>query len=231
MLMVMGALTLLACSPPEAVKDPTWADVYPILQGQCLGCHGASAVTDGGSFRFDFLNASATCKQEPEDDLPLGFSPPPSFMSARKQILSDIKSFGNSMRPKMPPEPARLLEDWQVKTLENFIAKINTLDPATAVQTALGPLPADARPPRIQATFVRAGAELTVDYVVTDDNADPVIGKLIVNDRLSKAIPSAGQGQAIFNVTGLALPLKLDARLCDGFSVKTRGAADGLVVP
>jgi len=225
---VGSLLGWVACSPPEAVKDPTWADVYPILQGQCLGCHGSSAAKDGGSFRFDFLNAAATCKQEAEDDLAAGFLPPPSFMAARKQILADIRPYAEDLRPKMPPEPARLLEDWQSKTLENFIVKLDRLPPAEAATLALGPLPKDAQAPRIAATYVRAGTELTVNYVVADDNADPVIGKLRVGGKLSQPITSAGNGQAVFNLTGVAPPFTLDARLCDGWAIRTRGAADGL---
>ena len=228
-LIAVGSLLgCVACSPPEAVKDPTWADVYPILQGQCLGCHGSSAAKDGGSFRFDFLNASATCKQEAEDDLAAGFLPPPSFMAARAQILADIRPYAEGLRPKMPPEPARLLEEWQTKTLENFIVKLNKLPPADAVPMALGPLPKDAQAPRISATYVRAGNELTVNYVVADDNADPVIGKLRIGGRLSHAITSTGNGQAVFNLAGVPAPFTLDARLCDGWAIRTRGAADGL---
>lgn len=217
-----------ACSPPEAVKDPTWADVYPILQGQCLNCHGSTAAADGGGYRFDFLDAVSTCKQQPDDDLPLGLVPAPSFMAARKLIRADVVPFAEGLRPKMPPEPARLLEGWQLDTLKNFIAKLDALPAESAVQTGLGPLPADARSPQIKMTFARLGDEVTVSYVVDDENADPVIGKLRVGTSPSQSIGASGRGQAVFKLTGVVTPASIEARLCDGWNVRTRGTADGL---
>lgn len=224
----MGA----ACSGPEAVENPTWADVYPILQGQCLHCHGTSAERDGGSYRFDFLNALVTCKQEPADDLGQGFAPAPSFMASRRQILADILPAAPGLRPKMPPEPASELEDWQRKTLENFVAKIDVAPPADAVAVALGPLPAEARSPEIALDFVRIGTRLTVNYVVSDQNADPVIGELSVGDGLFHKIDGSGRGAVTFDPVPASGPLAIRARLCDGWGIRQRDADDGLpVVP
>jgi hypothetical protein len=191
-----------------------------------LHCHGSTAARDGGSFRFDFLDARTTCKQEEADDLVDGFSPPPSFVASRREILADILPLAAGVRPKMPPEPGRLLEGWQVETIQRFIAKLDGLA-ATSVAPAMGPLPAGAQSPRIRAISSRIGNQLTVDYVVSDDNGDPVIGQLRVGP-LRHRIESAGAGQAVFDLTGVPSPQPIDARLCDGWGIRLRGAADGL---
>ena len=39
---------LMACaSPPTAPERPTWADVEPIVRGECVSCHGAKVSGDG----------------------------------------------------------------------------------------------------------------------------------------------------------------------------------------
>jgi len=93
-----------------------------------------------------------------------------------------------------------------------------------------GPVPADARSPRIAVQYALLNGILTIDYVVSDENADPVIGALWVGDKLSQPIPSAGAGQAAFNLGGQrpGTPLQVSARLCDGWGIRKRDAADGL---
>jgi hypothetical protein len=231
---LLGGLPLLLlvnCSAPEAPIDPTWSDVYPILQGQCLHCHGANAEQDGAGWRFDFLDAASLCKAEPSDDLAAALDPSSSFLAAKALILADIVPASPGSRPKMPPEPGRLLEEWQRTTLERFIGKLNSVtvgvDPAMAVR---GPVPADARSPRITLQYALLNGILTLDYVVSDENADPVIGELRVGDNLVAPIPSAGAGQAAFNLGGQrpGTPLQVSARLCDGWGIRLRGVADGL---
>ncbi len=224
-LMAVGLLN--ACSAPEPIADPTWSDVYPILQGQCLHCHGSTASADGGGFRFDFLNAALTCQDAPGDDLASGYTPPPNFVASRRQIQSVINPGPMGLRAKMPPEPARLLEDWQKQTLENFIVKLD----AVGVEAAKSVLvqPPDARSPRIEVTFARLNNDLHVDYTVLDDNGDPVIGQLRVGGGLPHRIEAAGRGQARFDLSGVVgSPGQITARLCDGWAIRTRGAADGL---
>lgn len=217
-----------ACSPPDAATDPTWADVYPILQGQCLHCHGSTAAKDGGNYRFDLLDASSVCKQEEADDLVAGLSPPSSFYAARRLILADITPYAAGFRPKMPPEPGRALEGWQAETLERFVAKLDALPFTEAMTAGLGPLPADARSPTISASYARNGNTLVVDYVVEDENADAVVGQLRVGQGLRSPIEGSGRGQARFDLGGTTGPWPIDARLCDGWDVRTRGAPDGL---
>jgi len=227
----LSSLLLANCSAPEAPLDPTWSDVYPILQGQCLHCHGATAEKDGAGWRFDFLDAASLCKADPTDELAAKLDPASSFIAAKALILADITSASPGARPKMPPEPGRLLEDWQRTTLERFVGKLNTVSPGMdAAMAVRGPVPADARSPRIAVQYALLNGILTIDYVVSDENADPVIGALWVGDKLSQPIPSAGAGQAAFNLGGQrpGTPLQVSARLCDGWGIRKRDAADGL---
>jgi len=188
-----------------------------------VGDTGASADKDGAGWRFDFLDASALCNLEPPSSS--------SFIAAKDLILTDINQSASGDRPKMPPEPGRLLEDWQKTTLERFVASVNAL-PAGPERAAMirGPMPADARAPKIAVQYSRLNDVLLIDYSVTDENADPVIGELWVGDKLSASIAASGRGQAAFNLSGQprGSSLQVTARLCDGWGLKTRGAADGL---
>ncbi|MDR7422964.1 MAG: hypothetical protein QN159_10940 [Armatimonadota bacterium] len=227
--LAVGALA--SCGAPDAPADPTWADVHPILQGQCLHCHGATAAGDGAGVRFDLLDAASLCAQGPEDELGARLSPAPSFLRNAMSLLETIRPPANRPggRPKMPPAPATPLEPWQRETLERYVAKLLALPAGERATTGRGPIPKDARPPRLRvARYAVLGPRVVIDYVVEDDNADSVIGELRLGPAVAP-IPAGGAGQVALDVTGVPPgPLQLTARLCDGWGVKLRGAADGL---
>ena len=58
LLLAFAALAPFGCSAPSAPAKPTWADVQPIVAGQCTHCHGATASTSGSGYRFDFFDMS-----------------------------------------------------------------------------------------------------------------------------------------------------------------------------
>jgi hypothetical protein len=202
-----------ACSPPAAVENPTWADdVYPIIQGQCLHCHGGTADETGSSdpakapghgTRLDFVNNSVC------DDL--AGTPAYSFTGIMSYIEPD-----NGVVP-MPPAPARPLEDWQIETIRNW-------------KSAKFPLgkPTNNHSPTLTVETKVSGSKLTLSYVASDSDGDPVLGEIKVGDNLWHRFTSTGSGNVTFDLTGESGKLQITARLCDGWKLVSLDDSDGL---
>jgi len=48
--------------PTHDPGAPDWADVSPLLRGECTGCHGSTANDTGGGYRLDFYDMTpAVC--------------------------------------------------------------------------------------------------------------------------------------------------------------------------
>src|SRR5262245_17374957 len=71
-LLACTLLLIAGCGAGAVVPEhPLWSDVAPILRGECGGCHGWTASdrppdaagvhpeNTGGSYRFDFFDATA----------------------------------------------------------------------------------------------------------------------------------------------------------------------------
>ncbi len=220
---IVGSVTLLllgACSGPVTPDKPTWeADIYPILQGQCLNCHGATSNKTGPAFRFDFFDLDK-CKDigPPPPDLELDT---PNGWTWRGAIADDVKPqlrtnegrVVETFRPRMPPAPASLLEDWQVETIAKWSKR--------SKEDARGKRPSNRnRLPTIRITSElpeSTDSELTVSFVVEDGDDDPVIGLLKIGDQ-SHYINSAGLGEHTFDLSGESNgELTITANLCDGW--------------
>jgi hypothetical protein len=198
-----------ACqAPPEAPAHPTWADVAPILQGECNHCHGATARTTGSLgaavYRFDFFDMNDTVCGEAAAAMEL---PALAFASA-KLIKTDttVPSYG---RPRMPPAPAAVLQDWERETLARW-----------ADQPVKGPPPTGNRRPRIDVNRLDPSAakgQLSFIATVDDPDADSVIGVVQVGDRVFK-MDHAGTFSVKLDLTGMpAGAQRLSAVLCDGW--------------
>ena len=212
------AIVLVGCGGQAAPSKPTWeAEVFPILQGRCLGCHGSTAAsTGGGSFRFDFFDTSK-CGKDFDFAGSAGFG-------LRQTILADVvpqevtegDKVKKTFRPRMPPAPANLLEDWEVQTLRNW-AKYADKDK----EKARGGEGRRNRDPKIRITSElpsSVGDSLNVSYVIEDADDDPVIGILRLGD---KEIELNGQrgGEVTFEDIGgdSGDELTISADLCDGW--------------
>jgi hypothetical protein len=160
-----------ACSGPPAVPvQPTWADVQPILRGQCDGCHGSNAKQTGSSYRLDLYEVNGgVC-----GDAALAIEPGvllAGFPTVPDLIRSDIVAAAGAPRPRMPPAPAPALPDWQLQTLERWVTS-----------PVKGPAPSQNRAPTISTNGLPAMADETLTFTASleDADGDPVIGVIEV---------------------------------------------------
>ncbi|MDZ4694083.1 MAG: hypothetical protein SGI86_02980 [Deltaproteobacteria bacterium] len=200
------ASIIAACSPPGAVQDPTWADdVYPIVQGQCLHCHGGSAEKDGESYRLDMIDF-AVC-----DDLGIG-------LDSYATLMLPVLEFDDVVKgPLMPPAPARPLEAWQLETIRNW----------KAAKSPLGK-PTNNHSPTLTVETKVSGSKLTLSYLASDPDGDPVLGEIKVGDNLWHRFSSAGSGRVTFDLANESGKLQVTARLCDGWKIVSLDDSDGL---
>jgi hypothetical protein len=209
------ASVVSACSPPGAVQNPTWAeDIYPIVQGQCLHCHGGTADKDGGTRRLDMVDFETdVC-----EDLGVGIG------SYARLIQGVIDYEELAKGPTMPPAPARPLEDWQSETIRNWAKG----DPDKKIpKFALGK-PTNNHSPVITVETKVSGSKLTLSYVASDSDGDPVLGEIKVGDNLSHRFSSTGSGRVNFELAGESGKLQITARLCDGWKLVSLDGSDGL---
>lgn len=165
----LAALAALAaaCSGAPSVPDqPTWADVSPILDGACTGCHGSTADDTGGGYRLDFYDMTADVCGDAAQALR-----PQALLSAAaaRSIATDVVGQDASGRPRMPPLPSPALPDWQRDTLVRW-----------AAAPSKGAPPPGNRPPTIEASRLPAQVDGALDFTVVlrDPDGEAVVGAL-----------------------------------------------------
>jgi hypothetical protein len=205
--MLLVAATVAACQgAPEAPEHPTWGDVAPILQGECNHCHGATArITGshgGATYRLDFFDMNdAVC-----GDAAAAMDIPALAAASAALIKADISPAGG--RPKMPPAPAAVLQDWERDTIRRW-----------ADAPTKGPPPPGNRRPRIEVNRLPSSAKGTLTFVATidDPDNDSVIGVLQLEDSVVK-MDHPGSFTVHFDLADMPPgPHRLGAVLCDGW--------------
>ncbi|MBC8133441.1 MAG: hypothetical protein H7X95_10715 [Deltaproteobacteria bacterium] len=206
-LVLAAGVALSACAESrEAPAEPTWREVEPILRGECSHCHGASAKTTGGGFRFDFYEMTKeTCGDAVEA---LGVDTPMAKALA-PQLAKAITSDYTSVRPSMPPLPAEYLEEWQWQTILRWADK-----PQRGVRGS------DNTPPSILVNQLSAKADKFMDVAVSleDRDGDPVIGVLTIGDQSFKMDRSGSFNTRADTSTWEPGDRKVGVVLCDGLS-------------
>jgi hypothetical protein len=211
------AVLVAACSgPPSVPEHPTWGDVAPILQGECNHCHGSTAATTGSlgalAFRFDFYDMNdQVCGDAAAAMSDPGSSPPALASSSASLIKADISN-GAGGRPKMPPAPGAVLEDWERDTVARW-----------ADAPAKGPPPPGNRRPRITLNRLPVSARGELSFIATteDPDNDSVIGVVTLEDQTFK-MNHPGAFQVRFDLAGMAPGShRLSAVLCDGWGNTT----------
>lgn len=173
--LALGLLVPACEPPPDVVRNPTWAEVEPILRGACNHCHGSTARVTGANgqvaYRLDFYDVAAC-----GDAAPAMTFPALAHASAAS-IRSALTVPPQAERPRMPPAPAQPLLDWQRETLLRW-----------ANNPVKGAPPGDNRPPHIRAQRLPAviDNELRFTAVLEDPNGESVIGVIRVADKLYK---------------------------------------------
>jgi hypothetical protein len=206
---ILCALAVLACQgPPEAPLHPTWADVQPILAGNCNHCHGSTADKTGsiGSaiYRFDFFDMNDDVCGDAARAMPV-----PALAAASASAMKlDLRGG----RPKMPPAPADPLHDWERDTILRW-----------ADAPVKGPPPADNRRPRIRVSSLPSSVtnKLAFFAVVEDSDGDSVVG-VIQFGNATFQMDHPGSYAVDLDMTGMAAGTqRLSATLCDGWASTT----------
>lgn len=190
---------------PSVPEHPTWADVQPILKGECTQCHGATASTTGFGYRLDFYDVSPAVCGDAALALPGGLL----AGAAAPSIITDVTPSPEDGRARMPPSPAPVLHDWERDTILRW-----------AAQPVKGPPPANNHAPTIQVTGLPmvVNNSLSFSALVDDVDGDEAIGVLEIAGVVF-TMPSSGS----FNVqipasTWPAGTQRLSAVLCDGWT-------------
>ena len=202
-------LGLPACaSPPTAPERPTWADVEPIVRGECVSCHGASAATTASvgarQYRLDFYDITPeTCGAAAAAVAPMPFA------SGWSQEIADaITSVDSNVRPRMPPAPALPLEEWEWQTILRWTGAHEK-----------GPAPTGNRPPIVRmGDFVSsADKRLPISVTLSDPDGQAAVGVLTVgNFKLKMDRPGAFSG-TIDTSTWDEHDFVIQATVCDGW--------------
>jgi hypothetical protein len=204
-----GAVLLAGgCGAEPAVPEhPTWADVQPILKGECTQCHGATAATTGFGYRLDFYDMTPESCGDAALALPGGIL----AGQAAPSILTDVTPSPDNGRARMPPAPAPALQSWERETLLRW---------AAPPMAAKGPPPAGNHAPTLRVTGLPTTVNDTLSFsaLVEDPDGDEAVGVLKIAGAIF-AMPSSGS----FNVqipssTWPAGTQRLNAVLCDGWA-------------
>jgi hypothetical protein len=199
-----------ACTPPPSVSaDPTWADVEPVLRGECVGCHGSSAPITGGGYRLDFFDmTSGVCGAAAQ-----ALAPNTLLAGAAAPFIRvDVTSPSNGDRPRMPPAPAPALEGWERVTLQRW-----------AMQPSKGPPPEGNRLPNINVGALprNVNGHLQFTAVTADPDDDPVIGVLQIGGS-TFLMNRSGAFSIDLDTSGwISGTQRLSAVLCDGWASVT----------
>jgi hypothetical protein len=210
--LVASALVGVGCSStPIVPAQPTWADVEPIVRGECAGCHGPTAQVTGSSYRLDFYEmSSAVCG---DAALALGsgvvLAGTPSVPA---QMGADIQTATGARWPKMPPLPAPSLADWETQTIERWAkAPVKGLPP---VGNRLPTITTNNLPNVANGTF-------SFTALVDDPDGDPVVGVVEVAG-FAFLMNRPGSFAVTFDAsTWPAGTVRPTAVLCDGWAKAT----------
>ena len=192
---------------PSAPEQPTWADVAPILHGECAQCHGSTAAVTGFGYRLDFFDMTAdvcgdAARAIPQPGVILGGA-------AASLIYDDVTPSTPGGAARMPPAPGPSLYDWERQTLQRW-----------TVQPVKGPPPQGNRVPTIQMNGLPSTIDrrLTFTALLSDPDGDEVVGVIEVADQLFAMNRSGTFAADLDSSTWPAGPQRITAVLCDGWT-------------
>jgi hypothetical protein len=213
---LLGSAGLLGvgCGEPGAAPtQPTWADVSPVLRGECNGCHGYAAGDMNNPaypYRFDFFDVDqcgAAANAIDAAHLTLAGS-----ANAALQIYQDVVPIAGVRWPRMPPQPSPAVADWEVETLRRW-----------SQLPVKGPPQTGDRPPTLEVSQLplQAGVQLGFTAIIDDPDGDSVIGVVQANG-YSYYMNRPGSFAVRFDSSQWAAgPVDLQAVICDGWSSTT----------
>ena len=126
--LIFGAMLAVGCGPPVPASPSFEADVRPIFISHCVRCHGAGP--DGGAINHATQPTgpdAAYLASDPGSPAPFYFDlyNPPGRAGAYACATAEpayltMKIHGGVL--PMPPAPAPLLDDWELKVVDAWIA-------------------------------------------------------------------------------------------------------------
>jgi hypothetical protein len=203
----LGALALAisavtSCAAPEPPANPAWdTDVYPILRGNCLHCHGTEfATTAPPTWRFDVCNVATFM-----DKVGVGTGEGAGLgaVGALSFLKLDLTPNASTGRPKMPPPPAEPLPDYEQQIMLNWVANAMN-NPDSACKKA-----SPNQKPQVRLVSSRKdGNTVWATLEISDPDGDQVMGKA-----------TAGNGSANLLFVGRK-EVKIENASSDKISVK-----------
>jgi hypothetical protein len=206
----LAALVWPGCQGPRIPETPTWADVEPIVRGQCSHCHGSTARTTGASgalaYRFDFFEVSPdTC-----GEAAAGVSQPGAMAKGWSKLILQSITGKDGGRARMPPAPAEPLSEYQREVIRRWAE-------GPGSQNAGRP-PAGNRRPQVRwQSPGRVDARATIHVDVDDPDGESVVGVLKVG-AVTFQMDRSGSFVATLNTASWAAgkhPVR--AVVCDGW--------------
>ncbi len=204
--LALGGWLIGGCTAQPAVPDqPTWADVQPILRGNCAGCHGSTATQTGLGYRLDLYDMSADVCGAAADAIPVG---PPLAAASAASIATDITPPAGGGRERMPPLPAATLEGWERETLLRWTK-----------QPIKGAPPPGNRPATIQVFGLpsTATSQLSFTALIADPDGDEAVGVIKVADAEAKMNRSGSFAVSVDLTTAAAGRYPVTGIVCDGW--------------
>lgn len=211
-------LVITACAAPAAPEHPSWdVDVYPILRGSCLHCHGATAATSTNSaaWRFDVCNPADFAEAGTRTDALFG------ALTHAELIAASIEPGAGHGRARMPPPPAAPLSEYETAVLRNW-TRI-----AVEAKAAVPPMPKLAcrkQQPNREPVAHLLGAPrpdpadpnvVLVTVEIADPDGDEVLGKASAG---SASVHVMSAGRQTLRLPGARAGDAITITLSDGYT-------------
>jgi hypothetical protein len=197
-------LAAAGCAAPEPPANPSWdQDVFPILRGSCLGCHGEESANSPVPvltvYRFDFCNP-ATLKDD-FGEMVVGAGAA-AWANAIQTTVAPTK-----MSPKpMPPPPAARLSEYEVGVLRNWAKRASNNTPPSELCEKKG---RNRRPSVRLIDSRKDGLKVIATIELSDPDGDSLIAKATAGSG-NTLIKAAGRREiTIDNASGNRLEIKL----------------------
>jgi hypothetical protein len=213
---VLAALAA-GCGPASVPDRPSWdQDVFPILQGSCNHCHGASAGerTDaapmgepGPAGRLDICSNAPFASLGAIPKLGGGAV----LAGTAGSLLTNLTPMMGKSRALMPPAPASELSDYDRDVLIKWGRQ--------AGATGATPCNKQTRNRDPLAELVSKevdGGDLVVTLQVSDPDGDQVLGKVAAGSAEGQTILSTGRRS--FRFAGLGADSPVTVTLLDGYA-------------